>query len=370
MKLAFLHFWTLRLPRGVETLTLSLGKALAERGHAVTLLCAQGTREPLVKPLPSVRVRAFPTWRYFETTTIVPFYAWDLARARYDLVVTFFADFGEGRALQLAAPFMRARQVLYLTFPYESAPHRYAAYRRFGWERRADVIVADAGYTAARGAEFFKRRVEVLPSGTDPAWFKSDVAKRAAMRAQLGYGADQVVLLNVSALERRKGTWRVIEALPELVARCPNVRYLVMGEGPERQTLEHRAGELGVSAAVRFGGTTADLSWYYAAADVFVMLSDEEAGSVALLEAMASELPVVVSDNGGFGEVVDASCGRLVARDDRLMLVECLETLARSAALRCALGREGRRRVQAEYSWQALAGRFEDLCGSGSDSRR
>jgi glycosyltransferase involved in cell wall biosynthesis len=64
VKIAFLHFWTLRLPRGVETLTLSLANALAAQEHAVAILCAKRTREPLVKPAANVRVREFPTFRY------------------------------------------------------------------------------------------------------------------------------------------------------------------------------------------------------------------------------------------------------------------------------------------------------------------
>lgn len=362
MKIALLHFWTLRLPRGVETLTQSLGNALAEQGHTVTLICAQGTRKPPVEPSPRVRVKAFPTFRYHEATTIIPFYAQELVRGQYDVIVAFFADFGEGRALQLAKRYVHSRLMLYLTFPYESAPHRYAAYKRFGWDKRADVVLADAAYTAERGAEFLGRPVVVLPSGTDPERFRPDPSKRAAVRARFGFGERDTVLLNVSALERRKGTWRVVEALPAVLEQSPNMRYLIMGEGTERETLERRVGELGIGAAVRFAGTTSDLTGIYNAADIFVMLSDEEAGSIALLEAMASGLPVVVSANGGFGEVVDTESGMLVERDDCAAVSHAIVTLARDADLRTGMGAHGRARILAEYSWGRLAQKFEELC--------
>jgi glycosyltransferase involved in cell wall biosynthesis len=364
VKIAFLHFWTLRLPRGVETLTLSLANALAAQEHAVAILCAKRTREPLVAPAPNVRVREFPTFRYYETKTIVPFYAWALAQGRYDVVVTFFADFGEGRAFQLAASFTKFKHVLYLTFPYASAPHRYHAYKKFSWDKRADILLADAAYTAADGEKFFRRPVAVLPSGTDTERFKPDAAKRGAMRARLGFRDDDVVLLNVSALERRKGTWRVIETLPQIRAQCPRVRYLIMGEGTERANLEQRAAALGVRDAIVFGGTTSDLAGYYNAADIFVMLSDEEAGSVALLEAMASGLPVVVSDNGGFREIVNASNGVAVNIADTQAIAASLIGLVRGASQRVALGMAARAHVRDHFAWNALATRFSSLASA------
>lgn len=361
MKIAFLHFWTLRLPRGVETLTLGLANALAECGEAVSILTAKRTRTPLVEPSPRVRVREFPTFRYYEAKTIVPFYAADLVREHYDVVVTFFADFGEARALQLAAPFVQPALVLYLTFPYASAPHRYHAYQQFDWHRRADLILADAKYTAERGTEFFQRPVSVLPSGTNPHRFKPDSQKRAAMRAQLGIPNHAPVLLNVSALERRKGTWRVIEALPQIRARCPDVRYLIMGAGSERVGLEKRAVELGVRDAVLFGGTTADLSPYYNAADIFVMLSDAEAGSIACLEAMASGLPVVVSNTGGFEEVVSQSSGRIVDVNSFESIAKTILELIDNPELRARLGMAGRATIIENYSWESIAEKFNNL---------
>lgn len=350
-----MHFWTLRLPRGVETLTLSMANALASQGHDISILCAKRTREPLVAPLPQVCAHEFPTFRYFEATTIVPFYAQALMRERHDVVVTFFADFGEGRALQLAAPFVKPRHVLYLTFPYASAPHRYHAYKKFGWDKRADVLLADAAYTAADGEKFFGRPVSVLPSGTDPSRFKPDVTRRAATRARLGFQLDDVVLLNVSALERRKGTWRVIEALPQIRAHCPRARYLVMGEGPERAKLEQRAQELGLCDAVVFGGTTNDLTPIYNAADIFVMLSDEEAGSLALLEAMASGLPTIVSDTGGFDEVVSSNSGRKVSAESAAEFTKVVFELVLDKNLRAEMGGFARRKVIEDFSWRQIA---------------
>ncbi len=349
--------------RGVETLVPSLANELAKRNDVdVSVLTANQTQEPLVKPSPRVRVKQFPAFRYYEFATIVPFYASDLIRERYDVVIAFFADFGEGPALRLASRFTQPRLILYLTFPYESAPHRYRAYQRWGWGEQAAALLADAEYTARRGEEFFHRPVQVLPSGTDPACFRPDAAKRARVRQQFGYSEQDVVLLNVAALEERKGIWRVIEALPAIRAQCPNVRYLVLGEGRDRERLQRRVAELGLDGSVIFGGTTADLPAFYNAADIFVMLPDAEAGSVACLEAMASGLPVVVSESGGFAEVVSVDTGRRVKHQDQATVIKTIAELVSRRALREDLGQTGRQRVIDRFSWERIGDQLYQLC--------
>lgn len=358
MKIAFMHFWTLRLPRGVETLVISLANELSKHGHDVSILTAQSDRQPLVTPLPSVAVKKFPTFRYYESATIVPFYAANLIREKYDAVITFFADFGEGWALQLAAPFTHPKHVLYLTFPYKSAPHRYKAYQHWQWGKKAEYILADAEYTAKEGTLFFNRPVTNLPSGTDPERFKPDANLRIQMRKELGFKDNDLILLNVAALEQRKGVWRVIETLPEIQKQCKNVRYLILGDGPQKETLQQRAAALNITDNVIFAGTTTNLQAYYNAADIFVMLSDSEAGSIACLEAMASGLPVIVSNSGGFHEVVTPDCGRMINLEKQDELIEAVSELKNNTELRHTLGMNGRQRIIQEFSWGSLAGRL------------
>lgn len=348
--------------RGVETMVLSLSNELVERGVDVSILAARQTQTPLVTPAPQVKVKQFPTFRFFEFLTIAPMYAADLIREHYDIIIVFFAEFGEGQALRFAAPFARPRLMLYLTFPYEAAPHRYEAYARWKMGGRAAAILADAEYTARRGSEFFHRPVQVLPSGTDPQRFKPDAVRRKSLRAKLGYGGEDIVLLNVSALEARKGVWRVIEAMHEIYKAYPNVRYLILGEGSERRALEQRVRELGLESAILFAGTTDNLAPYYNAADIFVMLPEAEAGSIALLEAMSSSLPCIVSDTGGFGEVISPKNGRLANPGNGDEIVATILELASDPRLRESLGEAGRTTVIERYSWKYTVDLFCKLC--------
>lgn len=347
--------------RGVETLVLSLSNELARQGIDVSILTPRQTQPPLVQLLPQVHLRQFPTFRYFESYTIVPFYVETLLREKYDWVVVFFADFGEGLALRLASPLVQPKMMLYLTFPYESAPHRYRAYLKWQWDRQATQILADAAYTAREAEALFRRKILTLPSATDPQRFQPNSVTRAMMRRQLGLSEDAVVLLNVAALERRKGIWRVLQILPQVVASCPQVRYLILGDGPQEKELRQQVVDLKLEAIVQWIGSVSELPKYYCAADIFVMLPDEEAGSIACLEAMASGLAVLVSASGGFDEVVSNDRGWRVDINNPEEIIAKLIALSDDVNLRRRLGHTARQAVIEEYSWESIASRMIPL---------
>lgn len=365
MKIAFVHFYTLRLRRGIETLVLSLSNALALKGHAVTILTAQRTLSPSVKPLPQVQLYEFPTYRYKEEMTIVPFYGYHLLRHDYDAVVIFFADFGEAAAIKFVQHFKPIHLVLCLCYPYAAAPHRYHSFQKSGLTKLARCVCADSDYVARDAESFLGCPVQVVPAGTDPVRFRPDPGRRNDRRSRYGISDEEIVLLNVSNLEERKGVQRVLEALSKVKHAVPAVRYLIMGEGPMRQTLEEMTRQRGLERNVIFGSVTTDLVPYYNAADIFVMLSDDEANSIACLEAMACGLPVIATRGGGFQEVIDPTCGFLIERGDEAGFISAVERLAKDKTLRLGMGAEGRAKVLAHYSWERIAEKALDVFSCG-----
>jgi glycosyltransferase involved in cell wall biosynthesis len=358
MKVAFIHFYTFRLLRGIETLVLSLANELVAKGVDVAILAARPTLRPLIPPDPRVRVYGFPTFRYYQAATIVPFYVANLLCHDYDIVNIFFADFGEGPAIRMTLRFKDYRLNLYLCYPFDSVPHRYHGFTRYSLGSLADRIIADSHFVAEGAQRFWGKPVDVVPVGTDPDRFRPDPVLRAEMRAELGVTEDEVVLLNVSALEERKGTWRVIQALPEIRKHCPMVRYVILGEGSHKPVLEQIVHELGLTNCVLFAGTTPDLVPWYNLADIFVMLPDAEANSIACHEAMACGLPVVVANTGGFGEVVTERVGQIVDIHSKDAIVVAIVELARAPGLRRQMGIEGRRIIQERLSWERIAERL------------
>ena len=112
------------------------------------------------------------------------------------------------------------------------------------------------------------------------------------------------MLLTVSRLaasERYKGHDRVISVLPRVLERSPDVAYLVVGDGDDRQRLEEMAQKAGVAHAMRFAGHVPhqELPDYFRLADVFVMPSTGEGFGIVFLEAAASGLPVIGGNRDG-----------------------------------------------------------------------
>jgi L-malate glycosyltransferase len=141
------------------------------------------------------------------------------------------------------------------------------------------------------------------------------------------------------------------------VQRRPDeCRLLVVGDGPQRTALEALADELGIASRCEFVGAVAhaDVPAWLNRFDVYAAPSrlDSESFGVAVIEAGACALPVVVSDVGGLPEVVrDGETGLIVPRDDVPALQAALKRLVLDRALRERLGRGGRSHVEREYEW-------------------
>jgi glycosyltransferase involved in cell wall biosynthesis len=358
VRIAFWHFYTFRLLRGIETLVISLANALVKIGVDVSIVTASATTKPLVSPDPRIDIHAYPTPEYYSHQFITPFYVHHFLRHRYDHVVAFFADFGEGAALRIVNRFRDIPLTLYLCYPYSAAPHRYHSFQALGWQQKATLILADATWIAREAEQFFHRPVGVVPVGTDPERFRVSSLLRDRSRKQWGINEGDVVLLNVAALEPRKGITRVIQSMSRLVVRFPQLRYLVLGEGAQERELRRMVAELKLDNVVVFAGTTADLEAYYNAADIFVMLTDDEGNSIACHEAMSSGLPVVVSDTGGFIESVPSTAGFRVSPNDTEEIDDAFSRLITNPLLRQSMGQTGRDHILDNYSWEKTAERF------------
>ena len=250
---------------------------------------------------------------------------------------------------------------------------------------RARIAVSEE---AARFASVhFPGRYEIIPNGVDVARFAHPDRAEAAAGEEVDGGASSAkgsaglarghgrspTILFVGRLEKRKGLRILLEACDRMGKQTaasgrggPLVR--IVGEGPERAGLERLAARLGVRAT--FDGPVAreSLPRCYASADLFAATStDGESFGVSLLEAMASGLPIVASDLPGYRQTLAGSGAALFFRagsaDD---LARSLARLSEDPAMRCALGRAGRRFVR-KYDWDAIARRVEGLYRAALD---
>ena len=116
-------------------------------------------------------------------------------------------------------------------------------------------------------------------------------AQRARIRQALGIPADSLVALSVGRLDESKGYAYAVEALPALVARVPNVHWVVLGEGVQRPFLEARINELGLNDRAHLVGFVKEPLPWYAAADIYLRTPTFEAENLSSLPALGFGLP-------------------------------------------------------------------------------
>lgn len=193
-------------------------------------------------------------------------------------------------------------------------------------------------------------RFRFWPNGIDKAAFTANVDAAAVWR-RLGVPSAPAVVLSVSRLHPEKHVERLMEAAPRVLADHPETRFVVVGTGGERESLEATAGRLGVEDRVHFVGSVdqKELPEVYLAADVFVTLSDRTNASNPLYEAMMAGLAVVALNTGCTGDVVkNGGNGVLVEPGEVGRLGELLSGLLSDGELRERLGGEARRTADAK----------------------
>jgi glycosyltransferase involved in cell wall biosynthesis len=145
---------------------------------------------------------------------------------------------------------------------------------------------------------------------------------------------------------------------------------LLVGDGPERGSLERLAAELGVADRVHFAGFQADPRPFLDAMDMFVVPSRSEGVSMGLLEAMAAGVPVAVTDVGASREVIDdGACGSLLP-DDETLWPELLRKVVNDPGRLTALAEQARGRVETQYSMKATLDGYERLYCRLAGTRR
>lgn len=174
-----------------------------------------------------------------------------------------------------------------------------------------------------------------------------------------------VRILCVGRLIARKGQHHLLQAFANLRARDDRpVRLTLAGTGDAEGTLQRLAIDLGVADAVTFTGPVPyhDMPVVYRQADIFVLPSQSEGMSMALLEAMASGLPVVVTNTGGTAELVHEGVnGHVVPWADVPALTQALASLVQDKLARQDMGHASRR-IGRQYAWPTVTQAYLQLC--------
>jgi glycosyltransferase involved in cell wall biosynthesis len=207
------------------------------------------------------------------------------------------------------------------------------------------------------------RRNEVIYNGVDLELFSNrspEAGARNAIRERCGFQPGDFVIGLSAVLRPEKNPVQLVEAVAALRRRDVPAKALFIGDGALRGAVEARARELGIAAHVLVSGFQQEVRPWIAACDALVLCSVTEAFSLAAIEAMALEKPVVHTDVGGAAEmIVPGWNGYLYPPGDTAALVQRLALLAEPEA-RLRLGRAAREVVEEFFSEQKMVSRYEN----------
>jgi glycosyltransferase involved in cell wall biosynthesis len=240
------------------------------------------------------------------------------------------------------------------------SPKRRLANRILSW-------IPDAVFAVSRELRdhlvdegFAARTAGVIYNGIEPG-AGAALEARATVRARLGVASETVVVGTIARLDPVKDLQTLIAAVASLNLEQRPTALVIVGDGPERQSLERTAAECGVERQVYFLGQRDDARDWLTACDIYANSSISEGVSLTILEAMAASLPVVASAVGGTPEVVDNSCARLVPSRNASALANAIRDMADDSSLRVRMGAAGRQRVEDLFTIDRMVRDYRDV---------
>lgn len=166
----------------------------------------------------------------------------------------------------------------------------------------------------------------------------------------------------VGRLSQEKGIDVFIKAAGIVTKTLPEVRFIVIGEGPDRSFLEAQIRRLGLEDRVTLAGHQEFMSEVYAKLDVMVSASRQEGMPMALLEGMASGLPLVGTSVGEVATLIlPGETGLLVASNDAEALAAAMQQVLEDAGKRLVFGQNARRRIEQEFSARHMADEYSKI---------
>jgi glycosyltransferase involved in cell wall biosynthesis len=344
-----------RIWGGAERATVSLLQGLSERGHDVLLLC---NKEIVARE--AVK-RGVPAQICVLGGDVMLHHARRLARVLRSAHPDVFIV-GTYKKLFLAAMAARRAGVprIVARVGLESDTPRSLKYR-IALRRWTDGVAVNA----RRMMTSFERLDGFGPSKVELIWnsvaSSVDSAPSDRVRRELGIEPGDFVIGTVARLSRQKR----IDRLVRVVSMLPDLKCIIAGDGTARSDLETLAAELVVADRIQFLGNRDDARDVIDALDVFVLVSDSEGMSNAMLEAMSRGKPVVSTDVSGARDALapegNYTAAGIITGFDEASIAQAIDTLRTDGTMAESLGKSGKARAMTQFSRDAMLSAWEQF---------
>jgi glycosyltransferase involved in cell wall biosynthesis len=239
--------------------------------------------------------------------------------------------------------------------------NRFLRFFEEGMLHRAQKIIAVSNFTKWELMIYYNiapHKIQVIHNGVDIKKFQPPTNKQK-IKKELGLNPNDMTIVSVGRLYARKGLFNLIEAMPPVIKRFPNAKFIISGKGQssEMTKLHAHAERIGVKKHILFTGYTPDkeLPKLYQAADIFAFSTFYEHHPFAILAALSTGLPVVTTTVGGISETIQTGKnGLLVPPFSSQQFSKALLYLLEHPSEATEMGTKARQTVVKQLDWRIV----------------
>lgn len=223
------------------------------------------------------------------------------------------------------------------------------------------ITVSERTRDLAEAAWISRRKLTVIPNALMLDRYQPN-RHDDSFRREIGVNADTLLVANIGRLSPEKGQMEFLQAARVLAERGENIKFILIGIGPDQEKLEQYVAQHNLGEAVVFAGFRQDMIGVYNSLDLVVQSSYTEGMPNVVLEALLMEVPVIATDVGGTAEVLkDGQTGVLIRSGAIDEIVEQIAVYRRAPARLRAMAKQGRLDISARYDHRQRVDRLATL---------
>lgn len=354
---------------GVSTSVAMLKKGLEKKGHTVYVVTVGNNalkyeydeKERVLKiPGIPIGIYDYRLSKIYPLSMINTIKDWklDIIHSHTEFGVGIFARLF---AKQFNIPLVHTYHTLYEDYThyithgyFDKSSKKIVEYlTKFYCDKTANELIVPTNkiYKLFKEKYEFQKNIHIIPTGIEvERFFEENVDKKLVqtLSRKLEFQKKDFKLIFVGRLAAEKNVEFLLKAHQRLIKNCPNIKLLIVGDGPDKEKYEQLAKELQIDKNVIFNGKASweEIPYYYHCADLFVTASTTETQGLTVIEAMsAGKVPVCIKDESFLGTVTNELNGLIFNSEDEY--IEAILTLKADNSLRQRYSKQAR--IQAEH---------------------